>query len=146
MARNDGCSVMKDLANLAYLAVDDDPGTQQILLMLLSRVIGSSHFAILENSEHFLEKVQGLPFVPSVVLLDIAVRPLDGYSMLALLRNQPGFTQAKIVALTARVMNKEIERMKLAGFDGLISKPIISPIFTELLTRIVQGDSVWYVT
>ena len=63
LARNDGCSVMKDLANLAYLAVDDDPGTQQILLMLLSRVIGSSHFAILENSEHFLEKVQGLPFV-----------------------------------------------------------------------------------
>lgn len=133
------------LSTLGYLAVDDDLNTRQILTLLLTRVLGSSQVAVFEDSEEFAERVQNLPFIPAVVLLDIAIGPIDGYSMLKLLREKPEYAQTKVIALTARVMSDEIERMRTAGFDGLISKPIISPVFADLMTRIVKGEPVWYV-
>ena len=136
---------MVDLAKLAYLAVEDDLRSRQILGLLLGRMIGSNQILILENSQDFPEKLAALPFLPAVIFLDIAVKPFDGYQMLAFIRQRTLFDECKIIAVTARVMSDEIQKMKTTGFDGMIGKPLIRQIFPELIQRIINGDSIWYI-
>ena len=49
----------------------------------------------------------------------------------------------RVVALTANVTRREIERCREAGFDGFIGKPIDGRRFSELLRKILQGEAVW---
>ncbi len=135
---------MIDLATLSYFAVDDDHHTRRVLEILLGRVIGSPQVLIFENSQDFPKKIKTLPFVPSLSILDIAVEPYNGYQMLQLMRQMPIFDKTKIIAVTARVMSNEIDNMKTAGFDGMISKPIIRQVFPKLIQRIMAGESIWY--
>ncbi|MCP5094326.1 MAG: response regulator [Chloroflexi bacterium] len=133
------------MAKLSYLAVDDDPNTRQILTILLGQMMGSSQVVILEDSENFSGRLQSLPFVPSVIFLDIAVAPIDGFKMLEIIRGLSQYRETVVIALTARVMVEEIEHMKTVKFNGMIGKPIIRHIFPELVRRIVLGDDVWYI-
>jgi two-component system sensor histidine kinase TorS len=50
-----------------------------------------------------------------------------------------------IVALTASVMNEEVEQLKDAGFNGVIPKPIDMDGFPDLIEAILDGKDVWRV-
>jgi CheY-like chemotaxis protein len=50
-----------------------------------------------------------------------------------------------IVALTASVMNSEIHKLKEAGFDGVLAKPLNFHTFPEMLTRILNREQIWTV-
>jgi CheY-like chemotaxis protein len=63
--------------------------------------------------------------------------------MLALLRQHPRFHDALVIALTASVMNEEVARLKTAGFDSIISKPLNQDVFPATLERILSGEKVW---
>jgi CheY-like chemotaxis protein len=57
-----------------------------------------------------------------LILLDIEMPSMDGYSTLAQLRAQ-GF-ENPVVACTAHAMKEERLRIQKAGFDGYFTKPI----------------------
>jgi hypothetical protein len=42
-------------------------------------------------------------------------------------------------------MNEEVERLKKAGFDGCLAKPIDSDTFGDTLQQIVGGERVWQI-
>ncbi|MCP4359450.1 MAG: response regulator [Chloroflexi bacterium] len=136
---------MDNLASQAYLVVDDDPQTLQILSIILEKTIGSSQVALLENSQQFMQRVEALPYVPTVIFLDIFVRPYNGYEMLSQLRQSPTYRDAKIIAVTGRVMGDEVDRIKNASFDGMISKPLHRHVFPDLVQKILCGEEVWYI-
>jgi DNA-binding NarL/FixJ family response regulator len=48
-----------------------------------------------------------------------------------------------VVALTASVMYEEVRRLRDAGFDGVIAKPINFDTFPAALDRILSGGQVW---
>jgi CheY-like chemotaxis protein len=83
--------------------------------------------------------------VPDVIFLDIHIRPIDGYQLLDLLRNEPQYQNSKIIALTASVMVQDVKRLQDAGFDGLIGKPIANKVFPRLVKNILAGEPVWYI-
>ena len=136
---------MVNIDDVAYLAVDDDPRMRRILEVIFTYTLPSRQVAIFEDSTDFEACIQALPFVPTLTFLDIAVQPLDGFQMLQIIRAQPRFRGTLVVALTARVMPEDVQRMRACGFDGLISKPIIRQVFPELVQRILAGESIWYV-
>lgn len=133
-------------AEPSFLYIDDDPLSRGVVKVLLERIMGFRQVAYFEDSHNFLEKVRALPEPPTVIFLGIQVKPYDGYEMLAALKKELDNQNSKIIAITAYVMRDDIDKMKAAGFDGLISKPIIHRIFPELLNRILAGESVWYVS
>ncbi len=47
---------------------------------------------------------------PDVILLDIHVKPYSGFEMLEMLRKMNGFVDVPVVALTASVMNEEVQK------------------------------------
>jgi two-component system, cell cycle response regulator DivK len=61
---------------------------------------------------------------PDLILMDINMPDIDGYTLTAQIRAMSGFESIPIVALTANVMRGDREKSLEAGCDGYIQKPI----------------------
>ncbi|GAB1421319.1 hypothetical protein MASR2M15_14760 [Anaerolineales bacterium] len=128
----------------SYLYVEDDPLSRDVMELMMRNVIGAKRITILESSDHFVTRLNELDYQPDLILLDIHVKPLDGFQMLEILRKHETYHRSKIIALTASVMSDEIEQLRISGFDGAISKPLSVQSFPHLLEKIIHGESVWY--
>jgi|SRR5688572_17417459 CheY-like chemotaxis protein len=127
-----------------FLYVEDDTLSREIMQMMMESL--DQRLVIFEDSHDFSERVQKVSPVPHVVLLDIHVPPHDGFAMLNMLRELPTYKDCRVIALTASVMNEEIERLRQAGFDGAIGKPLDFEQFPMLLEQLLRGDTVWHIS
>jgi two-component system, cell cycle response regulator DivK len=93
-------------------------------LKLVSRVLTAYGFNIHGVTDgqaaiSFLEK-----HIPDLILVDINLPGIDGYTLTRQLRQMDRFTRTPIIALTANVMKADREKSIEAGCDGFIQKPI----------------------
>jgi PAS domain S-box-containing protein len=70
-----------------------------------------------------------------MIISDIGMPEIDGYELLARLREIPQLRDVPAVALTGYASHADAERARTAGFDAHIAKPV-DP--TELATRIEE--------
>jgi len=77
-------------------------------------------------------------FQPDCLLLDIAMPGMDGYALAALIRQQPGLAEAKLVALTAYSDQTHTQRALAAGFHYRLTKPADPSEIERLLTMLNQ--------
>lgn len=129
----------------AVLYVEDDPQNRMVMEILLRESMQLAHVAIWEDSSHFEERMNALELRLDIILLDIHVEPIDGFEMLRLLRQMPQYADTPILAVTASVMNEEVESLKRAGFDGAISKPIPIDAFPQIVYAALEGNKIWRV-
>jgi two-component system cell cycle response regulator DivK len=126
-----------------FLYIEDDPLSRQVMQILLTQVLKAERVMIWEDSTDFLDRMRNLPYDPDVVLVDIHMKPASGFDVLSGIRATGVLSGSKIVAVTASVMNEEVEKLRQAGFDGVIGKPVDKHTFPELIDRIVKGEKVW---
>jgi len=69
-----------------------------------------------------LDRVQANP--PDLILLDIQMPGLDGLTLARRLKSDPATRHIVLVAFTAYAMKGDDARMRAAGCDGYLSKPI----------------------
>lgn len=129
----------------SFLYVEDDQLCREIMELTLVRGMGYSQVVIFEDSKEFLPRVEGLSPTPDIIFLDIHVKPHNGFDMLRMLREREEFQFTPIIAITASVMNEEVKRLKEAGFNGAIAKPVDIDTLPEILELILQGQEVWRV-
>ena len=129
-----------------FLYVEDDASNRMVMSLIMEKAMGAQNLVIFENSADFMERVKALPKRPDAFLLDIHVRPHSGFDMLKMLRADPDYHNTKMIALTASVTNEEVEELRGAGFDSAIGKPLSISTFPELLTRILKGETIWFVS
>jgi CheY-like chemotaxis protein len=125
------------------LYVEDDPQSQMVMKMLFRNRLGLSNVTIFDNSRNFIDQVAQLTPQPDIIFLDIHVEPLNGFEMLALLREQESFKTVPIVALTASVMNEEVQQLRAAGFNGCLAKPVDMTVFPDTFQRLLAGEIIW---
>lgn len=130
--------------NILY--VEDEVMSRQVMRLMLVNEMEMSNVTIFEDSTDFMNRVSALDSQPELILLDIHMTPYTGFEMLEMLRAQDEFAETPIIALTASVMNEEIAKLKSAGFDGCISKPINMDEFPTQLELIMQGQKLWRIT
>ena len=63
-------------------------------------------------------------FRPDLILMDIQMPGMDGLELTQLLKAEPVTRHIVVVAFTAFAMRGDEEKMRAAGCDGYISKPI----------------------
>lgn len=131
--------------NLSLVYIEDDATSREVMEILLKHMMGLTGVVIFEDSADIMTRLCALPAVPDVVLLDIHMRPVDGFTILKALRAHERFANTLVVAVTASVMNEEVAMLKAAGFDGGIAKPIRPDLFPALLDRLLQGERIWYI-
>ena len=102
------------------LYVEDNPENR----LLIRRVLGSEGYTVHEASSAkiALDVLQALQ--PDLILMDINLPEMDGYTLTTRIRALPNLGTVPIVALTANVMRGDRERSMEAGCDGYIQKPI----------------------
>ena len=61
---------------------------------------------------------------PDLILMDIQLPGMDGLAATAVLKRDPATDKIPIIALTAMAMKDDKERVKSAGCDGYIAKPL----------------------
>jgi two-component system, cell cycle response regulator DivK len=61
---------------------------------------------------------------PSLILMDIQLPGMDGLRATTLLKNDDATRAIPVIALTALAMKGDEERIRAAGCDGYIAKPI----------------------
>src|SRR5215213_691439 len=106
------------------LYVEDDPQSRKLMQMLLMGRMQLTDLTVFEDSSDFLTRVNALDPKPDIIFLDIHVKPYSGFDMLQMLRELDWMNGTPIVALTASVMNEEVEQLQTAGFNGCLAKPI----------------------
>jgi len=126
------------------LYVEDDSRSRRVMQMMLESM-ELSNISIFEDSTDFLARAESINPKPDVIFLDIHVLPYSGFEMLEMIRKSTHFEDQIVVALTASVMNEEVTKLKEAGFNGCLAKPIDSDTFPGALTLILKREEVWYV-
>ncbi len=127
------------------LCVEDDPSNRLVMKLLVEKMLNPKYYAIFEDSTDFIPRMRNLPTRPDIILLDIHVAPFNGFQMLQMIRDDSVYGDTKVVALTASVMNEEVERLRKSGFDGAIGKPIPLSTFPVIIERIINGETIWQV-
>lgn len=74
---------------------------------------------------------------PDVVLLDLSLPVLDGWSVAGVLKADPATASIPLVALTAHAMAGDRERALAAGCDGFATKPVDLEALIELIRSLL---------
>ncbi len=126
------------------LVVEDNADNMFVVIELVSRMPNVHFVDGYVTGRELFRMIESRPtLMPELILLDIQIPGEDGYMVLKRIRLEPRLAQTRVVALTANVMPQDIEKARLAGFDGFIGKPISFHRFPAQIDRILQGESVW---
>jgi CheY-like chemotaxis protein len=128
-------SVRERRGSLHFLLAEDNLVNQRLAVRLLEK---RGHSVVVANDgRQALRLVQdGKPGEFDAVLLDIQMPEMDGFEMLAGIRENEirhGKKWLPVIALTAHAMKGDRERCLAAGMDAYIAKPIVAE---ELFTTI----------
>lgn len=78
-------------------------------------------------------------FRPDLILLDIHLPEMDGFSMLKAIRSSGELEGVKVVGLSALSMESDIVAAYKAGFDGYITKPVGAKEFLRKVENYLGG-------
>ena len=112
------------------LYVEDNPDNR----LLVRRVLLSEDYSLVEATDA-MDALNVLKTTrPDLILMDINMPDMDGYTLTAKIKSLPGFERIPILAVTANVMRGDKEKTLEAGCDGYIQKPLD----IEQLTREIE--------
>lgn len=120
---------MTDPKTILY--IEDNPDNR----LLIRRILNAHGFRLLE-AEHASKALEVLQTeTPDLILMDINMPEMDGYTLTAKIRKIPRLTAIPVIALTANVMKGDRERTLEAGCDGYIQKPVDVDSFPEQIAK-----------
>src|ERR1051326_4756620 len=104
----------------AILVVDDNMDNRELTQILLE----SEGFKV-RLAEDAAQAMQSLGAGrPDLVLMDVQLPGIDGLELTRRIRKNPDWAGLTIVAMSAYAMAADIQKARLAGCDGYITKPI----------------------
>lgn len=117
------------------LVVDDEEMTRNLLRLMLER----NGYAIVEadGGQEALDIIN--TSVPDLVLLDVMMPDLDGFTVCQSLRSQPKTADLPVIMLSARTQNEAVRAGLLAGANHYMTKPISRPELIQTIEELLSG-------
>lgn len=111
-----------DLTSIRVLIVDDEPDSRELLAVMLAQA-GAEVMSVASAAE-FLTALES--FQPNVVVSDIGMPEVDGYTLLKQVRSLSPEQGGRVPAIALTAYAGEIDRQQaiVAGFQKHIAKPI----------------------
>lgn len=78
---------------------------------------------------------------PDLILMDFQLPGIDGIEAFRRIRNAFPTVHIPIVAVTASAMPEEAKKMKEAGFDGFLTKPIHVKGFMQFVADVFSAKA-----
>ena len=126
------------------LVVEDNADNLFIIMDMLQEDLQVRYCNGRASGWQLFKLLREKPELPiDLLLLDLQIPGEDGYAVLERIRETPRLAELKVVAVTANVMPQDVEKVRVAGFDGFIGKPLSRRRFPEQIRRILAGQPVW---
>ncbi len=127
----------KDFSGKNILIVEDNIINQKVLTNLLQ--LSGMNISIANNGQEAVDLVKGEKSTFDIVLMDINMPIMDGYTATQMIRLDSKFDSLPIVAFTALVLQSEIKKMFNCGINAFLAKPLnIGKLYTALAMYIVD--------
>jgi len=102
------------------LIVEDNPANMKLATFLLQ---SAGHIVLsATDAEAGLTLARGEQ--PNLILMDIQLPGMDGLEATVLLKRDDATSAIPVIALTALAMKGDEERIRAAGCDGYVAKPM----------------------
>lgn len=115
----------------SVLIVEDNPANMTLAVFLLT----SAGHTVLSATDAETGLTMAREQKPDLILMDIQLPGMDGLQATALLKSDEATRPIPVIALTALAMKGDEERIRAAGCDGYIAKPIR---YQEFLASIAE--------
>ena len=118
------------LKEIRVLIAEDNPMNQQLIKHLMKN--WAINYSIVNNGAEAVEELKRENY--SLVLMDIQMPEMDGYTATSVIRNELHLT-IPIVAMTAHAMMGEKEKCLQLGMNDYISKPLKETILYNIIAQ-----------
>jgi len=118
------------------LVVDDDDVIRQLITVNLEL----EGFEVIPavDGQDALDKVKDAQ--PDVVTLDVMMPRVDGWEAAARLREDPETAHIKVILLSARAQESDIQRGERIGVDAYLTKPFDPDELIDVVRRMVDAS------
>jgi signal transduction histidine kinase/DNA-binding response OmpR family regulator len=121
------------LTKIKALIAEDNLMNQHLISHLMKS--WSIDFTIVKNGAEAVEELKRANY--SIVLMDIQMPEMDGYTATRIIRNEL-HNQVPIIAMTAHAMTGEKEKCLHLGMNDYVSKPIKETVLYNIIARHAQ--------
>lgn len=118
---------------LRTVVIADDESSMRLLV---HATIESDEYRVVEASDGTEAWALVQKLRPSLVLLDVQMPGQSGLEVLKLIKDDPSLASTRVILLTAKAQETDIESGLIAGADFYLTKPF-SPL--DLLTRVEEA-------
>jgi CheY-like chemotaxis protein len=118
---------------LPTVVIADDESSMRLLV---HATIESDDYTVVEACDGAEAWAMVQKHRPSLVLLDVQMPGQSGLDVLRLIKADPTLSNTRVILLTAKAQEADIEEGLIAGADFYLTKPF-SPL--DLLTRVEEA-------
>jgi len=131
-----GATIGSAHPGVSILVVEDHDVNRRIVTRQVERLGYRCQAAA--NGEEALAMLSGTPF--DLILTDCHMPGMDGYALTRRIREGavPGMRDVPVIALSAGVLEEQIQRCRDAGMDDFLSKPVLIAPLGEAIARILS--------
>ncbi len=122
--------------NPHILIVDDEPNIVMSLEFLMRKA--GYQVSIARNGTEALEAIARTPF--ALLLLDIMMPDVDGYQVCRAVRAHPRQPDTRVVFLSAKSKEADVQRGYEAGADLYLTKPFSTRQLMEKIKELLTTD------
>lgn len=102
------------------LVVDDE----QEIVDVLSKVLGEqANYEVRSATNGFQAGIEADRFKPHVMLLDVHLGEADVRNVANLIRGDDELQMCKMIAMSGKLTDGQLQALKAQGFDGFLKKP-----------------------
>ncbi|HEU4633615.1 MAG TPA: ATP-binding protein, partial [Flavisolibacter sp.] len=129
------------LQKIKALIAEDNIMNQHLIAHLMKS--WSIDYKVVSNGAEVVEELNKDGY--SIVLMDIQMPEMDGYTATSIIRNQMN-RDIPIIAMTAHAMSGEREKCLQLGMNDYVSKPIKETVLYNIIARHAQHNGEGYNT
>jgi DNA-binding response OmpR family regulator len=115
------------------LVVDDEDSITLSLRHLMKRE--GYAVSVARDGEEALAAVAGDP--PDLILLDVMIPKRDGYDVCQTIRANPAWSAVKIIMVSAKGRDIEVEKGLVLGADAYVTKPFSTRELAEMVRGLI---------
>lgn len=104
----------------SVLVIEDNMANMKLATLLLSR----EGYEVLQADSATEGLILARERQPALILMDIQLPGMDGLEATRIIKADPATRDIKVIALTAFAMAGDEARIRAAGCDGYMAKPI----------------------
>ncbi|WP_045858947.1 response regulator [Teredinibacter purpureus] len=122
------------------LLIEDNPGDIELVRTGFEDAHIANQLDVIEDGQIALDYIEEGRNLPDIILLDINLPKIDGFEILAAIRNNPASHRIPVIMLTSSDAGEDVARSYQHSANSYVTKPID---FDKFLLAVKSIEEFW---